>query len=235
LQELEALASSTHPPGHRCRGSGTDFRERVCKIDGRTAVAAAAPSVHHDRRLTTPTIKHMNVFKKIALGAAAVSGAATLSLGILTASASPDAARPYQKIVTAIAEKFNLNADEVQAVFDENLPEPGESSRPRDFGGERPNGAPHMDRIEQAVEDGAITEAQAELLRAKLEATRPAFGEADGERPSREETEAAMTARADELKAWATENGIPEELVAMGPGMGRGRQGQSGNGQRRMR
>jgi hypothetical protein len=117
-------------------------------------------------------------------------------------------------LVDKIAEKFNLNKEEVQAVFDEER---------------EAHKAEHQAKIEEklstAVSEGKITEDQKTKILAKLEELR-------NNKPDHEELE-NMTGeqrrefkqqKHEELKKWMEENNIPEEYMLFkfhhGPGQG---------------
>lgn len=104
----------------------------------------------------------------------------------------------HQSIVSAIASKFNLNEDEVEAVFDAVREE-----RQTQMQIER------EERLDKAVSDGVITTEQKDLLFAKMEEYR---GE---HRENREE-----------MQAWFESEGIDHEVLRnyMGPKGGHQRQ-----------
>jgi 3-hydroxyacyl-CoA dehydrogenase len=87
--------------------------------------------------------------------------------------------------------------------------------------------AKHQQRLEsrlsQAVTDGKITSEQKDKILAKLTELRSQMqsnrASMQGKTPS--ERRAAKDARRAELKKWASDNGIPEEYILIGPG-GRG-------------
>lgn len=131
----------------------------------------------------------MKVYKSfVALAVTAgVVGAGALS-GLALADSADE---KYPPVVDKIAEKFNLNKDEVQKVFDEQRAE---------------HQAEHKQRLEeklnQAVKNGKITEDQKTKLIAKLEEMRK--NRQDQRAENREQREAVR----DEFKKWADENGI---------------------------
>jgi TRAP-type mannitol/chloroaromatic compound transport system substrate-binding protein len=122
---------------------------------------------------------------------------------------------PVSSIVQKIATKFNLNEDEVQAVFDEER-----DARRADME------ARYSDMLDEAVQKGYITESQKELIlekRAELDVERETHMKdfvnkrdlSDEERASiREE----MQAHHEELQKWADENNIDLKYL-MGFGM----------------
>lgn len=107
-------------------------------------------------------------------------------------------------IVVAIATKFGLNQAEVQAVFDSEMTKQRtemEAKMKEAF----------TTRINTAVAEGKLTQAQADLifakkieLEAKLESVR-----SSGTKPAKEEMEAEIT----NIKTWAETNNIPKEYL----------------------
>ncbi len=107
-------------------------------------------------------------------------------------------------LVQKIAQRFGLNEDEVQAVFDEDR----NNMRVR-------MEMAYEDRWSEAVVNGDITEAQKELIldkRAELEALRDEHHRditaSDLTKEEREARMAEMQAMHDDLRAWAEENDI---------------------------
>jgi len=112
-----------------------------------------------------------------------------------------------------IAQKFNLNKDEVQKVFDEAHAERKAEHH-----------AKIEERLTQAVKDGKLTEEQKSKILAKLE-------EIKQDRPSKEDLEgktdkerrALKVDKHEDLEQWAKDNDIPEEYLLFkvrGPGPG---------------
>lgn len=141
----------------------------------------------------------------------------TFAGSVLSASAAPtDASRPSPMagFVTAIAQKFNLSATDVQKVIDDQH-SVMRASHAQVF----------ADRLARAVSDGKLTQAQANLINAKkaeLEAFRVSLmGKTQAEKQE------AMKAHFDSLKKWATDNKIPSGFaffggLELGRGMGKG-------------
>ena len=149
----------------------------------------------------------------------AVAGA---GIGAVYASSDSDGKNnPMSSLVQAIADKFNLDKNEVQEVFDEQR-QAMETERQAKMREE------FSSRLKNAVADGKLTQAQADLVTTKREelekvreANKPAAGtqngQTDEERQARREK---MQAEMEELKNWADENGIPQEYLMMMGGMG---------------
>ena len=110
-------------------------------------------------------------------------------------------------LVDKLVEKFNLNKEDVEAVFKENREERKQEMEDR-----------YNSMLDEAIENGEITEDQKNLIlekRAELEKEREANREKmkdnNGEKPSDEEMEAMKEERDAERKAlesWAEEKGI---------------------------
>ncbi len=114
-------------------------------------------------------------------------------------------------IVQKIADKFNLNKDEVQKVFDEE-----HAARHAEME------VKYTEYLSQAVTDGKITEAQKELILAKrkeLMAEREAKMAAMKDK-TEAERRAAMKSERAALQEWATQNNI--DLQYLRGGMGKG-------------
>ena len=140
------------------------------------------------------------------LASAVMLGAA--GIGIVGAQSSTG----QNSLVKKIAQKFNLKEADVQQVFDQNH---------QDMQAQRE--ANGKTRLDQAVKDGKITQAQEDLIVAKHKEMQTFM---DGLKDKTEaERHTAMETKMTELKKWATDNGISQEF--MGPG-GRGGRGYMG-------
>jgi len=95
-----------------------------------------------------------------------------------------------QNLVTRLSTRFNLNADEVEAVFQEAQIERQEQRK-----------AALSERLQQKVNEGEITAEQKTLIESKL-------GELQAEH------EEQRTA----LESWAEENGISQQYIMFGRG-----------------
>lgn len=105
----------------------------------------------------------------------------------------------YPPIIQKLVERFGLNEEEVKAVFDEAREERRVEMQAR-----------FEQRLNEAVENGDLTEEQKQLLLAKheeLKAEREANRESF-QNMTREERREAMEAKRAELEAWAEENGL---------------------------
>jgi hypothetical protein len=154
---------------------------------------------------------------KTPLFAAAVI--ATLGMGAFGASRALAAEggnglKPMDRLVTAIATKFNLNVDEVQAVFDEEKEAMHEEMQA--------NIAVKIGAaVDEAVTAGKLSTEQAAAIKAKQSELQP-FLESLKDKTEKERHE-AMKAKMDEIQAWAKEQGIGPEFLRFGfQVMGRG-------------
>lgn len=130
-----------------------------------------------------------------------VLGAALISIGAFGAvkAYAEDITSPTPSIVTRIAERFNLNVDEVKSVFEEE-----HDARREDMK------AKLEDRLNQLVEDGELTTEKKQLILDKMsemEANRVQMME-EMKDLTPEERRTTMNAHHEELKSWADENGI---------------------------
>ncbi len=139
--------------------------------------------------------------KKPLLVASGVFAIGIASLGVIS-SASADTGNG--SLAQKIAQKFNLNQDEVESVLEEHH-EQKKAEHKQD----------RSEKLSQAVSDGKITEEQKDKIVAKIE-------EFDSEREaskgkakqmSKEERKAMMDTKRNELKEWADQNDIPEEAL----------------------
>ncbi len=149
--------------------------------------------------------------------------AAALTLGLmaggvgLTQAASTSTTNPMSGLVTAIATKFNLNASEVEQVFQEQHAQM-EARHTQEY----------KEYLAQAVKDGKLSQDQADKILAKRqeleterEANRTAMeGKTDEERKAYMEEH--RTEHKAELEQWAKDNNIPTEYLRFGFGKGKG-------------
>lgn len=143
--------------------------------------------------------------KKILLIPALVVTIAGASLFASTQIFAQDRSMDIQtSLVQKIADKFNLNKDEVQKVFDEQHAEHKADMKQK-----------MEDKLAQLVKDGKITKEQKTKLENKLEEMH-ANREAEMVKMksmSPDERNEAMKAHKEELDAWAKENGIDMSVL----------------------
>lgn len=153
-------------------------------------------------------------FLLAAVGAVSLTGA---GVGLAQAAAKP--VNPGEgrmaTLVQALAKKFNLNAADIQTVFDEDR-QGMEANRLQEA----------KDRLTQAVKDGKLTQTQADQLVAKRQELKTLMDSLKGK--TREETEAARKTAMEKFNTWATTNNIPQEFLHFGFGPGGGHGGPGG-------
>lgn len=155
------------------------------------------------------------------VGAIAIAtGLALAGTGVIHAANTGTAQtnNPMSGLVNAIAQKFNLNASDVQQVFDQQRVQM-DAQRQQEF----------ETRVAQGVKDGKITQDQADQIVAKakeLQAARQSE-QANSANQTEADRDAARKAQMDSLKQWATQNNIPKEFMFFG-GMGHGGPGHHG-------
>jgi hypothetical protein len=143
--------------------------------------------------------------------------AATLGLAGLTgigmASAATAATTGQTSLIEKLATKFNLNKDEVTAVFTAD-----HQAR------EAQMAADQAKRLAQAVTDGKLTQAQADYItnaQKEIKALR-------GDTAPDQETDATRTSirtKMDALRTWATSNNVDQQYIGMGGHGGHGGMG----------
>lgn len=125
---------------------------------------------------------------------------------------------PMSDLVNAIAQKFNLNATDVQQVFDEQRTQREAQRQERMAEIDARRKQEFTDRINQAVTDGKLTQEQANKILAKR----------DELKTQRNVNREEMRTKMDSLRQWMVDNNIPQEYMFMGFGMGRMRGGPCG-------
>ena len=152
------------------------------------------------------------IIPALVLGAIAVSGV----IGLSTASAD-EKEDGRTSIIQRIAQKFNLNEDEVKTVFEEHKTERQAEMKQK-----------HEEHLNQLVSEGKLTEDQKNALIAKREEMREKYGKnkEDWKNMSKEEKIEKKKAWQEEMHNWAEENGIDlKELRPEGKGFGAQRKG----------
>lgn len=149
----------------------------------------------------------------LAVGAASAIGLASAA-GVVSAAANTSA---RTDLVDKIAQRFSLNRDDVQKVFDENRAT-HEAEMQQNM----------QDRLTQAVKDGKITEDQKAKILAKADEMKTFMDTLKDK--TAEERKTAMENKRNELEQWAKDNNIPIQYVRFlhgprGHGMGRGHHG----------
>jgi TRAP-type mannitol/chloroaromatic compound transport system substrate-binding protein len=151
----------------------------------------------------------MNKKTLLIIGAVTVLGVGTAFTTVASAQSNGGTQDPTSSLVQKIADKFNLNKDEVQKVFSEH----------RDgmkFNMKANMQARHEERLNQLVSEGKITEEQKNLIMNKMkELHEKKASEMETWKDLKpEERRAKMEATRTELESWAKQNGInPEYLM----------------------
>lgn len=114
-------------------------------------------------------------------------------------------------LVNAIAQKFHLAPSDVQAVVDAQRQQQTDQMKQQ-------VATRFASSLAQAVKDGKLTQAQADLITAKQAEIQTFEATLQGKTPA--DRAAATKTEADTLKAWATTNNIPQQYVNFGRGMG---------------
>lgn len=152
----------------------------------------------------------------VLLGATALAGLAFAGSTAIHAATTSTSGDPVSGLVQAIATKFNLQTADVQAVFDE-----------QHAAMETQRAADEKSRLDQAVKDGKLTQAQEDLIIAK-QAEEKTFMESLKDK-SEADRRAALESHRTELEKWITANNIPKEYMRFGF-MVRGHRGMGGPG-----
>ena len=151
-----------------------------------------------------------------------VVGATVATLGIAglagAGMASADNTAGGTSLIEKLATKFNLNQDEVKAVFEADRTERHAQMQ-----------ADQAERLAQAVTDGKLTQAQADHITAaqkELESLRGTGGPGSMD----EATRTAVKEKMDALRTWAEENNVDMAYVGRGGHGGPGGGGPGGPG-----
>lgn len=148
--------------------------------------------------------------KKVLLPAVAFAVLGASIFGVNYAHAD-QTSNPESTIVQKLADKFNLNKDDVQKVFDEE-----HAAR------EAKMQTKNEERLSQLVTDGKITQAQKTLILNKqkeMKAEREA-NRGSNSTKTQDERKTEMEAKKAELDKWAKDNGIDPQYLMGGFGKG---------------
>lgn len=143
----------------------------------------------------------------------AISGLAVFSTGKVMAESSKD---NYPSIIRKLVQKFGLKESDVKAIFDEAKSERQTQMQTK-----------FEERLNQAVADGKLTEAQKQAILAKHKE----LAEKRGTKPENwqnmtpEQRRQYMETQKQELEAWAKQNNIDLQYFFGGVGKGFGRMG----------
>ena len=126
--------------------------------------------------------------KLIVIGSSLVLG--TASLGLLSVPALAEDQPSYPPIVQKLAEKFNLNPEEVQIVFKETREEK------------------HDEHLDELVEEGKITEEQKTVINEHHDEMMAKVENLRTEGKTREEIQEALKTDREEFITWLDEQNI---------------------------
>ncbi len=138
----------------------------------------------------------------IAAAAIALMGGATLGISSTFAASAENEGKPFGKLIEAIATRFNVSTEEVEAVFNEHKEEMMENRE-----------AMHEERLAKAVEEGKLTQEQADAIQAHHEEMKTFMDSLKD--MSEEERKAAMEQHREENKNWAENLNLPEDFTEM--------------------
>ncbi|MBP7134652.1 hypothetical protein KBA73_05540 [Patescibacteria group bacterium] len=165
----------------------------------------------------------MKRFRTLAIAATTAASFIGMGVGILHAAPTTTAhANPMSSLVTAIAQKFNLNTADVQTVFD--------AERTQHEAEKETRVKTHLDA---EVVAGTLTQAQEDALIAKQKEVK-AFMETLKDKTDAER-ETALKTQKEALDQWVKDSGIPAKythLLTNGPRGHRGPGGHEGFGER---
>jgi uncharacterized membrane protein YwzB len=152
----------------------------------------------------------MNIFNKLALGAVALAGTATIGAGAIQAAGPKGIGfKPMTNLVNAIATKFNLNPTDVQKVIDDQRTQMEVERHTQ-------QAADQKTRLDQAVKDGKITQAQEDLIIAKQTEIQTFMDSLKDKTEA--DRQAAIKTEMDAVQAWAKTNNIPDGMLMIGRG-----------------
>ena len=154
-----------------------------------------------------------SLFITTGLLAASVAGIVGTSM---VSAATSGRSEKHAAMEKKLAEKFGLNQDEVKKFFEE-----------QHLANQAEREAEIKTRLDQAVKDGKITQAQEDALIAKQKEMHDFMATLKDK--TEDERHAAMKTKMQEMKTWATDNNIPTELMH-GRGMGGHGKGMMGRG-----
>lgn len=145
----------------------------------------------------------MNTAKKMLItGAVTTVVGAGAFTGIVSAQ-TPSAVDTQQSLAQKIAQKFNLNQDDVQKVIDDNRSAHDAERQQR-----------LEDQLNQAVKDGKITSAQKDQILAKMQEMKT-YADSIKDK-SADDKRTLMKSKMDELKQWAQDNNLSQYLPMAG-------------------
>jgi len=143
---------------------------------------------------------------KIAIPTFIVAVVATATFGAVNTFAQAKTTQ-HDSIVQKLVQKFNLNEDQVKAVFEEERTERQAEMQTK-----------FEERLNQSVSEGKITEDQKKLIIAKHEEEQNEreADRANWQNLTSEERRSQMDEHRTEMQSWAEENGIDMQYFMQG-------------------
>lgn len=144
---------------------------------------------------------------QIILTALAITSAGAVALGASSVSAQTSTSDSYPPIVQKIAQRFGLQENEVQAVFDEERTEHHQQMQQQ-----------LEERLNQAVSEGTLTQEQLEAIKSKhLELQQKRTAQRDEwQSKTPEERQQLMHTQREELNEWYEANGLTFDQLFLG-------------------
>ena len=136
-----------------------------------------------------------------------------MSAGVIFAAGNPgNVQNRMSGLVAAIAQKFHLNVQDVQQVFDAQRQQSMQQMQAQ-------QGQRMKARLDQAVKDGKLTQSQEDQIIAKQQEVQTFMASLQGKNP--QDRQSAIKTEMDSLKSWAQSNNIPSQyLMPFGGRMG---------------
>jgi hypothetical protein len=144
--------------------------------------------------------------KKVLLPTVALTVLAATGYGVSFANAQEIDDQPVT-LIQRIANRFNLNQDEVEQTFQEHKQYMGERLRQG-----------YIQKLDQAVIDGLLTQDQKNALLAKKEEMRESYNYED---LTKEEILAQKKEHHEKFETWAEDEGIDLDALGFDKGMGK--------------
>jgi hypothetical protein len=143
----------------------------------------------------------MNLAKKLAVAGSVAAGLSMIGVSALVAAEKSSTGTTRQSaLIQALATKFGLSTGDVQKVFDEQATQmrAEQEAKMREA---------MKTRLDQAVKDGKLTQAQEDALLAKLAEQKTFFESLKDKSP--EDRKAAMETQRQAMADWLKANNIP--------------------------
>lgn len=161
------------------------------------------------------------ISQKIILPVAAL----VILIGALAGAPSTYAQQPgiqhehfFQELIETIAQKFGLSTDQVRSVVSDYQTQ--QKQKMQQNMQQR-----QEDRLSQLVKDGKITDAQKKAILDELAALKSKYNKDNFKNETSDQRKQQFQAMQDEIKSWATSQGIDPSYVMPEFGMGMGWKG----------